>query len=140
MQTFITTSGKDTQRLGKKLSKQVKPGMVVALISDLGGGKTTLTQGIAKGLKIKSKVVSPTFVLERIYPVPKKDWSLYHYDLYRIAPDDMLVDEILSNAEENVVLIEWAEKIEEQLPKSTVKIKISILDENKRKITITNLK
>ena len=139
MQTFITTSGKDTQRLGERLAKKMKPGMVVALISDLGGGKTTLTQGIAKGLKIKSKVVSPTFVLERIYPVPNQDWSLYHYDLYRIAPDDMLIDEILSNAEENVVLIEWAEKIKEQLPKNAVKIKISILDENKRKITITNL-
>ena len=139
MQTYITTSGKSTQKLGEKLAKRIKPPMVVALISDLGGGKTTLTQGIAKGLKIKSKVVSPTFVLERIYQVPKKDWSLYHYDLYRIAPDDMLVDEILSNAEDNVVLIEWAEKIKDQLPKKAVQIKISILDENKRKITITNL-
>jgi tRNA threonylcarbamoyladenosine biosynthesis protein TsaE len=139
MQTYITTSGSGTQKLGEKLAKKIKPGMVVALISDLGGGKTTLTQGIARGLKIKSKIVSPTFVLERIYQVPEKDWSLYHYDLYRIAPDDMLVDEILSNAEDNVVIIEWAEKIKDQLPKKTVQIKISILDENKRKITVTNL-
>lgn len=139
MQTFITTSGKGTQKLGEKLAKKIKLGMVIALISDLGGGKTTLTQGIAKGLKIKSKIVSPTFVLERIYQVPKRDWLLYHYDLYRIAPDDMLVDEILNNAEENVVLIEWAEKIKAELPRKTVQIKISIMDENKRKITITNL-
>jgi len=140
MQTFITNSGRATQKLGERLAKKLKPGMVVALISDLGGGKTTLTQGIAKGLGIKSKVISPTFVLERIYQVPKKDWSLYHYDLYRIAPDDMLVDEILSNAEDNVVLIEWAEKIKKQLPKNAVKIKITILDENKRKITVTNVR
>jgi len=139
MQTFITTSGKDTQKLGEKLAKKIKPGTTVALISDLGGGKTTLTQGIAKGLKIKSKVISPTFVLERIYSVPKKGWSLYHYDLYRITPDDMLVDEILNNAEDNIVLIEWAEKIKEWLPKKTIQIKITALDENKRKITITNL-
>lgn len=139
MQSFITNSGRDTQKLGERLAKQIKPPMVVALISDLGGGKTTLTQGIAKGLKIKSKVVSPTFVLERIYQVPKKDWSLYHYDLYRIAPDDMLVSEILSNAEDNVVLIEWAEKIKDLLPKKTVQIKISIMGETKRKITLTHL-
>lgn len=139
MQTFVTTSSKDTQKLGESLAKQIKPGMVVALISDLGGGKTTLTQGIAKGFKIKSKIVSPTFVLERIYQIPKKDWSLYHYDLYRIAPDDMLVEEILSNAQDNVVLIEWAEKIKGKLPKKAIQIKISILDENKRKMTVTNL-
>lgn len=136
---YLTTSGFATKKLGQKLAKQLKAPVIVALISDLGGGKTTLIQGIAKGLGIKTKVTSPTFVLERIYPVPNKKWMLYHYDLYRIKPDDILITEILENAQHNLVLIEWGEKIGEQLPKSAVKIKISILDENKRKITITNL-
>ena len=62
-------------------------------MSDLGGGKTTFTQGLAKGLEVKEKISSPTFVLEKIYKVPKKNYQLHHYDLYRIEPDDILVDD-----------------------------------------------
>ena len=63
MNTYTTTSGEETQKLGVKLAKKLAPPRIIALISDLGGGKTTLMQGIAKGLGIKEKVVSPTFVL-----------------------------------------------------------------------------
>ena len=120
MATQVTNSAKETQKVGTILAKQIKPPIILALISDLGGGKTTFTQGLAKGLGIKEKIVSPTFVLERIYEIPKKNYALHHYDLYRIEPDDILIDEILENARDNIVVIEWAEKIEDQLPKKGV--------------------
>lgn len=137
MNIYTTTSGEETQALGKKLAKKLKSPRIIALVSDLGGGKTTLMQGIAKGLDIKEKVVSPTFVLERIYQIPKRDFALHHYDLYRIDPDDILIDEILENAKDNIVAIEWAEKIQDKLPKNTMRINIDIINE-RRKITIHN--
>lgn len=140
MTTYITTSTKETQKLGEKLGKKIKPPTIIALISELGGGKTTFIQGLAKGLGIKGRVVSPTFVLERIYKIPHQDFALHHYDFYRIEPDDILIDEILENAKENIVAIEWAEKIIDQLPKKDmIKIRFSIINDNKRKINITGI-
>ena len=133
----VTNSAKETQKVGAKLAKQIKPPTIIALISDLGGGKTTFTQGLAKGLNIKEKIVSPTFVLERIYKIPKKSYALYHYDLYRIEPDDILIDEILENAKDNIVVIEWAEKILQRLPKDIMKLELSTLNDDRRKIKIS---
>ena len=121
--------------MGEKLGKNLKQPGLIALISDLGGGKTTLTQGLARGLGIKDRVTSPTFVLERIYAIPGRDMDLHHYDLYRIEPDDVLVDEILANAKDNIVVVEWAEKMEDQLLADTVRINITI-DKGSRTIEI----
>lgn len=137
MATQITNSAKETQKVGERLAKKIKPPIILALISDLGGGKTTFTQGLAKGLNIKEKIVSPTFVLERIYKIPKKNYALHHYDLYRIEPNDILIDEILENARDNIVVIEWAEKILKQLPKDIIKIELSTLNDDRRKIKIS---
>jgi len=88
-------------------------------------------------LGIKNIITSPTFVLEKIYNIPKKKYDLHHYDLYRIEPNDILIDEILENAKDNTVVIEWAEKIIGKLPKkNTIKIKFAITKDNKRKIKI----
>ncbi len=137
MDIQITNSAKETQKVGAKLAKQIKPPAIIALISDLGGGKTTFTQGLGKGLGIKEKIVSPTFILERIYKIPKKNYALHHYDLYRIEPNDILIDEILENARDNIVVIEWAEKILKQLPKDIIKIELSTLNDDRRKIKIS---
>src|SRR4030042_3430729 len=100
MKTYITKNSEETEKLGGSLAPSIKPPAIIALESDLGGGKTTLVKGLAKGLGIKENVVSPTFVLERIYRIPKRPYSLYHYDLYRIKPDDILVDEFLENTKD----------------------------------------
>lgn len=136
MEIYTTTSGGETQKLGEKFAKNLKPPKLITLISDLGGGKTTFTQGLAKGLGIKEKIISPTFILERIYSIPNRKFFLYHYDLYRIEPDDVLIDEILENMKDNIVIIEWAEKINDRLPNKLTEIKIEILKEDTRKITI----
>lgn len=138
MEKHTTTNGRETQQLGEKLGNSLKGPVVLALISELGGGKTTFIQGLARGLGIKERIVSPTFVLERIYKIPQKDFALYHYDLYRIEPDDMLIDEVLENAKNNIIAIEWAEKITKYLPKDMIRVRLMTLkNDTKRRITIS---
>ncbi len=128
MKKFITNSSEETKKLAENLAKQITQG-VIALSGDLGAGKTTFVQGFAKGLGIKDSIISPTFVLIRQYK------NLYHVDLYRINTFDHLgLEEILSNPN-NIVLIEWAEKLK-KLPKGTIKISIQIQGPNTRIIKI----
>jgi len=134
--TYVTNSAEETQKLGESLGKTIRVPQIIAFESDLGGGKTTFIQGLAKGLGIKEKIVSPTFVLEKIYSIPKKKFSLYHYDVYRLGTDPLLIGEILENAKTNIVAIEWAEKIKKYLPKNTIWIKITGIKENQRKFQI----
>lgn len=134
--TYTTTSALETQKLGELLGKTIKSPTIIAFTSNLGGGKTTFIQGFAHGLGIKSKVISPTFVLEKIYDIPKQKYALYHYDVYRLSTDPFLVAEILENAEHNIVAIEWADKIKKYLPKHTIWVKISIKKGDQRKINI----
>jgi len=107
--------------------------LVFGFVGNLGAGKTTFIQSFAKGLGVKGRLTSPTFVLM------KKYGNLYHLDCYRIKShkDIMALDfqEVVSNFK-NVILIEWAEKIKKILPKDTVWIKFKILNKDKRKIEI----
>lgn len=131
---YITRSKKETKDLAKKLAKKLTG--VIALIGELGSGKTTFAQGFAEGLEIKEKIISPTFVLIRQHKIPNSKKILYHIDLYRIEDIKSLgLDELWSN-KENIVLIEWAEKIKKLLPKNTTYIQFKILSENKRQIII----
>jgi tRNA threonylcarbamoyladenosine biosynthesis protein TsaE len=136
MLKLITKSSGETRAAGERLAKRLKPPAIVAFTAPLGGGKTVFIQGLASGLGIKERVVSPTFVLERIYKVPAKTYSLYHYDLYRIKPDDLLIDEILENAKNNIVAIEWSEKMQRRLPKSAIQISIKLKRDESRELTI----
>lgn len=136
--TYITHSTAETQKLGEMFGKALTAPNIVAFESNLGGGKTTFIQGLAKGLGIKGKVISPTFVLEKIYTIPKKKYVLFHYDVYRLAADPLLVGEILENAKTNIVAIEWAEKIKTYLPKTTIWVKIALSKTDHRTIKIKN--
>lgn len=134
-----TRNAKETQELGKKFALDLKTGgnhpSVICLYGDLGSGKTTFIQGFAQGLGITKRILSPTFILMRQYSII----NFYHIDLYRIEGEKDVealgLDEIFSNPE-NVVAIEWPEKIESILPKKRINIKFEYLDENKRKIII----
>lgn len=121
MLTYISKSDKETKEIAVKLAKTTK-GNVFALTGELGAGKTTFAQGFAKGLGIKEKIISPTFVLIKQYRIPNTDKIFYHIDLYRLEDtnhlNDLNLKDILNN-KENVVLIEWAEKIEKLLPKKS---------------------
>lgn len=133
---MITDSYKKTQSLGEEFAKKLTGGLVVALHGDLGGGKTTFTQGIAKGLGIKKRIISPTFVIVRTYKIGFKNF--YHIDLYRVQSksdiEGLGIEEILKNPE-NIIVVEWAERLGDLLPKKRIDVYFEYIDEEKRKIT-----
>lgn len=141
MKTFITHSNTETQKLAEKLAKWIRQAHhcnVVALSGDLGAGKTTFAQGFAKGLGIKDKIISPTFVLIRQHMnLPAGRQVFYHVDLYRIESFKELGLEELFSDKNNIVLIEWAEKIKNLIPKNAIWITFKMLSENKREITLS---
>jgi len=131
-----TNSACETIELGKNLASQLKPGEILALSGQLGAGKTTLIQGIAEGLGVKDYVTSPTFILINEY---QGRLPFYHIDLYRLEDADQIEELGLSEYFEKggVVVIEWAERMGDQLPESAKQIKIEVVDENKRKIWLS---
>lgn len=137
MTRYLTNSEKETKDLAKKMAKKLNG--IIALMGELGAGKTTFTQGFAEGLGIKEKIISPTFVLIRQHQIPKTKNMLFHIDLYRLDQikdiKKLGLDEILSN-KNNVVLIEWAEKINDFLPNNTTWVHIKKEGDQKRIITI----
>jgi len=144
---YITNSSGQTKKLGEKLAKEIskfqskKSAFVIGLEGELGSGKTTFLQGFAKGLGIKEKILSPTFVLMKKFQIPKFR-NFYHIDCYRIQKPKELLDlgfeEIISNPE-NIVVIEWADRMRKIIPKNTIWLKFEFVDEKKRKITINNV-
>ena len=138
--TVTTNSFEETQMLGEDFAKTLKGGEVLALYGDLGSGKTTFMQGLAKGLGVTRNINSPTFIIMRTYEVSSKDLglqNLYHVDLYRIESEkDVeglgLVE--LLNDPQNIVAIEWPDKIKNILPENKISIYFTYVDEDKRKI------
>lgn len=137
MPILISDSEKDTKQIAQKLAKKIDHG-VIALSGNLGTGKTTFVQGFAKGLGISEKIISPTFVLIRQHQIPSINKVLYHIDLYRLEEWEIknLGLEDLLNDSNNLILIEWANKIKHLLPKKTINITIKVLDKNSREINI----
>jgi tRNA threonylcarbamoyladenosine biosynthesis protein TsaE len=127
-------------RVLNSLEKNIETAKVIALCGNLGAGKTTFTQGLAEVLEVSEQVNSPTFVLEKIYKINKKcGWEhLIHIDTYRLDNEAELIhlgwEEIISNPN-NLIVIEWADKIEKILPKSTTIINFEFIDEETRKIS-----
>lgn len=145
---IVTKSAQETADLGEKLADSLKHGGVVCLYGELGSGKTTIVQGLARGLGIKRRIVSPTFIFIRQYPVSSLQfavYSLYHVDLYRIQSLNdakaLGLEEILADLF-NIVVIEWPEKIKKILPKKRIEIYFEYLKDNqdtKRQITVEHI-
>ena len=139
MPKIITTSQKETLALGKKLATTCYGGEVFALSGDLGAGKTCLTQGIARGLKIKNIVNSPTFVIMKIYNVSghKNIKKFCHIDAYRLrtAADLEAIGalEYLSQPQ-TITVIEWAENVKKILPRTAKLIRLKHLAGDQRSI------
>jgi tRNA threonylcarbamoyladenosine biosynthesis protein TsaE len=124
----------ETKNIGYKLGKLLDKNSIVCLIGDLGAGKTTLTQSIAKGLEIDDYITSPTFTIVNEYEgrIP-----LYHFDVYRIGSSDEMYDigfdEYINS--DGVCIIEWANLIEDILPDEYLYIDIKY-KENGREMTL----
>ena len=127
----------DTKNLAFEFAKELKGGEVVTLKGDLGAGKTTFTQSLAKALGIKEPVTSPTFTLMNQYN--GENLKLYHFDMYRIEEIDEIIETGLTEYFGNrdaVCMIEWAENILKLLPKKYIQISIEKLGETERKFVI----
>ena len=141
MEEIVTKSARQTKEFGKNFvlrQAHHKP-LIIALSGNLGAGKTVFVQGFAQGLKITEKIISPTFVLIREHKVPNTRQILYHIDLYRLEENaevkELGIEDLLKNSE-NIVIIEWADKIKNLLPRNTIYINIEKLEGDLRKITI----
>ncbi len=136
---LVSQHSDDTICIGKIIGEHLKGGDVVALRGELGAGKTCLTQGIAKGLRIPETyyVTSPTFTLINEYPgrIP-----LYHMDAYRLSGsrdlEDMGYEEYFYG--DGVVVIEWAEKVDDIIPAEALLIHLEHSNGDTRKIRISS--
>ncbi|MBE9192171.1 tRNA (adenosine(37)-N6)-threonylcarbamoyltransferase complex ATPase subunit type 1 TsaE [Gloeocapsopsis crepidinum LEGE 06123] len=124
---FILTDTEATTHLGSLLGQYLKAGIVILLEGNLGTGKTTLVQGIGKGLGITESIVSPTFTLINEYTEGRL--PLYHLDLYRLEPEEVaaLHPEVYwegIDVDSGITAIEWAERLP-YLPQSYISIRLS---------------
>ena len=126
-----------TRRFARSLGEAALPGLVVALVGDLGAGKTRLVQSAAEGLGVDSSVVnSPTFVLIQEY---EGRLPVYHFDTYRLKDMDEFLelgaDEYLSS--DGVCFVEWADRMEEVLPRDRLTIEFEITGEFSRTLHLS---
>ncbi len=129
---YISSSEKQTQEIAFEYAKSLKSGDVVVFSGDLGAGKTAFIKGIAKYFNLEG-VTSPTYAYLNVYG----DY-IYHYDCYRLSCGEDAVMLGLTDyfCGDNICLIEWAENIEDVLPKKVKTVRIEKLAEEKRKITL----
>ena len=135
--TYMSPSVGKTMWLGQELGNQVAGGDVIALIGDLGGGKTWFTKGVARGLGIgPDSIVSPTFTLVNEY---HGIHPLYHIDLYRLTTkSDILAlgleEYLLGNG---IAVIEWADRWPDELPEGTIQVELRMVNEHTREVRFT---
>ncbi len=160
MKTYRSYSSLETKRFGASLVKQLirdkrqgkakktlvprktrdKGALVLALKGNLGSGKTTFAQGLLRGLGVRGRVNSPTFVLMKRFKLSNRGFkNAYHIDCYRVKKSAELsslgLGEIFSDPK-NIVLVEWPERLGRILPKNTLEIKFGHKKENERILTM----
>lgn len=145
----ITHSPKETQKIAELFARELLTSdiqrtgaLIVALEGDLGGGKTTFAQGFARGLGVREKVVSPTFIIMRHHNLRKVNFRRFvHVDAYRIGTVKELAvlgwRDIIKD-KETILLVEWADRIRKALPLGSIRIRFVFVDERTRIIKISN--
>lgn len=136
---YFTNSEESTEQVAFEIAQEMQFGSLIALVGNLGVGKTVFARGFAKGLGIKDIVCSPTFNIVREYPCIDLKW-FYHMDLYRINDSEAAlafgIEEYISNPDA-ITLIEWPERILDILPANMISVEIKRLNDTDREITIT---
>lgn len=142
--TILTKEEKETKKEAKSLAKDIltlkKGPIVIALTGDLGAGKTAFVQGLAEGLKIQEKITSPTFVILKKFKIKDNFFKFfYHIDCYRLESSKEILDlgwKDFSSQKENIIAVEWPERIRDILPKDAWEIKFKILLQDNRELWI----
>jgi len=134
---IISRSPEQTRRVGIRLGSLLVSGDVVCLVGELGSGKTTLVQGIAAGWGSTDTALSPTFVLVNVYRQPEGG-RLFHLDSYRISGPAEAEDlDLISFMDNGPLVVEWAERIQEALPKENLWVNLTWIDELQRDLVLT---
>ena len=137
---MIASNEEETKKLASKLAQNIKnTNATICLNGDLGSGKTTFSRYLIRSLlsnSINDDIPSPTFTLLQIYEDQKR--SIYHYDFYRLNKIDELIELNYSESiNNNICIIEWANKFKKALPSNRIEINFEIKPRNKRSITFT---
>lgn len=137
MCTYITHSAEETALLAARIGALLRSGDVVLLFGEMGTGKTTFAQGLARGMGISVPVTSPTFTLIHEYLSPRL--PLYHLDTYRLNGPEEIADlgfeEYLER--EGVVVVEWPEKLGLYSPEEHLRVRLEKGEEDIRRISLT---
>lgn len=139
---YISKSENDTVEIAKKIGSGLVGGEFIALFGDLGAGKTFFTKALGESLGVEGMIVSPTFTIERIYNIPRKnkELKLHHFDLYRLRGEDIeLASEMkeLQEDNQNILVVEWPENLKNILPSEYLKIEIKYNGDTERIFEIT---
>ena len=121
---------------GKAFAESISVPKVIELVGDVGTGKTTFTRGLAAGLGVNEPVTSPSFTISKTYAF--KNGELIHYDFYRLKDPGLMAEDLDENLNNNhaVVVVEWAESVENFLPENRTKIEIKLNDDGTREVTV----
>lgn len=125
---------------GQKIGASCRGGEVIELVGDVGAGKTTLTKGIAHGLGVTDDVQSPSFTLSRQYDA-RDGLRLVHYDFYRLSDPGILASELDESAHDTnaVIVVEWADIVQDVLPEPHVRITITSPTETSRQLMVEGM-
>jgi tRNA threonylcarbamoyladenosine biosynthesis protein TsaE len=128
-------SSEQTEQLAEALGKQLSGGEVIELISDLGGGKTTFTRGLVRGLGSADIVASPTFTISKVYGAGKLE--VHHFDFYRLSEPGIIADELAEVVGDpaSVVVVEWADVVQHVLPDKRLTVVIEQTATGSRRLT-----
>jgi len=131
-----STSSAETEKLAESIGSKLHGGEVIELVSDLGGGKTTFTRGLARGAGSEDKVGSPTFTLSREYVTPK--FTIAHFDFYRLAEAGIVADELAEAIQDPkyVCVVEWGDIVHDVLPEKRLTVRIERTGEEERLLTL----
>ena len=142
--SLVAATASDTRALAVRLAALLRPGDLLILSGDLGAGKTTFTQGLGEGLRVRGDVTSPTFVIARVHPSLDDGPALVHVDAYRlhggVELDDLDLD---TSLEEAVTVVEWGTGVAEDLAEDRLEIELlrahGATDDESRTIRLTAL-
>ncbi|GAA0331984.1 tRNA (adenosine(37)-N6)-threonylcarbamoyltransferase complex ATPase subunit type 1 TsaE [Actinoallomurus spadix] len=126
------------RELGRRLAAALRAGDLVVLSGPLGAGKTTLTQGLGEGLKVRGPITSPTFVIARVHPSLAGGPALVHVDAYRLGGLDE-VDDLDLDLQDAVTVVEWGEGMVEELSEDRLEVTIERGDTEERTVRITGV-
>ena len=134
--TYMIDSEAETRALGLRIASAAEPGDIIALVGDLGTGKTALTKYIAEGLGVTEEVISPTFNIVKEYRSGRI--PLFHFDVYRLSGPEEFLDTGAEDYLEDsgLSVIEWADIVADALPEDSLLINIEYAGKGERRITV----